>query len=64
MFHPIVTERRWSGEPIRIVKLKGSHLKACFEAHIARPHVKHAEDRLKREEMFIELAKEWHFYRL
>ena len=25
--------------------------KACFEAHIARPHVKHAEDRLKRENM-------------
>jgi quinol monooxygenase YgiN len=23
--------------------------KACFEAHIATPHVKHAEDRLKRE---------------
>ena len=38
--------------------------KACFEAHIATPHVKHAEDRLKREEMLIEPAKEWHFYRL
>ena len=23
--------------------------KACFEAHVATPHVKHAEDRLKRE---------------
>ena len=32
--------------------------KACFEAHIATPHVKQAEDRLKREEMLIEPAKE------
>jgi hypothetical protein len=24
----------------------------------------HAEDRLKREKMLIEPAKEWHFYRL
>ena len=31
--------------------------KACFEAHIATPHVKHAEDRLKREEMLIDPAK-------
>ena len=38
--------------------------KACFEAHIATPHVKHAEDRLKREKMLIEPAKEWHFHRL
>jgi len=38
--------------------------KACFEAHIATPHVKHAEDRLKREKMLIEPAKEWHFYQL
>ena len=38
--------------------------KACFEAHAATPHVKHAEDRLKRENMLIEPAKEWHFYPL
>jgi quinol monooxygenase YgiN len=38
--------------------------KACIEAHIATPHVKQAEDRLKREKMLIEPAKEWHFYRL
>ena len=38
--------------------------KACFEAHIATPHVVHAEDRLKREKMLIEPAKEWHFYPL
>src|SRR5262245_26901291 len=38
--------------------------KACFEAHIATPHVKHAEDRLQREKMLIEPAKEWHFYPL
>jgi hypothetical protein len=34
-----------------------------FEADIATPRVKHAEDRLKREKMLIEAAKEWHFYR-
>jgi hypothetical protein len=39
-------------------------IKRVFEAHIATPHVKHAEDRLKREKMLIEPAKEWHFYRL
>jgi len=38
--------------------------KACFEAHIATPHVKHAEDRLKREKMLIDPAKESHYYRL
>jgi quinol monooxygenase YgiN len=38
--------------------------KACFEVRIATPHVKHAEDRLKRENMLIEPAREWHFYRL
>ena len=38
--------------------------KACFEAHIATPHVKHAEDRLKDEKMLVEPAKEWHFYQL
>ena len=38
--------------------------KECFEAHIATPHVKHAEDCLKRERMLVEPAKEWHFYRL
>ena len=39
-------------------------MRVCFEAHIATLHVKHAEDRLKREKMLIEPAKEWHFYRL
>ena len=38
--------------------------KERFEAHIGTPHVKHAEDRLKREKMLIEPAKEWHFYRI
>jgi len=38
--------------------------KSCFEAHIATPHVKHAEHRLKRENMLIKPAKEWHFYPL
>jgi quinol monooxygenase YgiN len=38
--------------------------KACFEAHIATPNVKYAEDRLKRENMLVEPAKEWLFYRL
>lgn len=44
--------------------LMGWRDKACIEAHIATPHVKHAEDRLKREKMLIEPAKEWHFYRV
>ena len=35
--------------------------KACFEAHIATPNVKHAEDRLKRKKILIEPATEWHF---
>ena len=38
--------------------------KACFEAHVATRHVKEAEDRLKREKMLTEPAREWHFYRL
>ena len=38
--------------------------KPCFETHIATPHVKHAEDRLKLENMLVEPAREWHFYRL
>jgi len=38
--------------------------KASFEAHTATPHVKDAEDRLKREKMLIEPSREWHFYRL
>ena len=38
--------------------------KACIEAHIATAHLKQAEDRLKREKMLIESAKEWHFYRV
>ena len=33
--------------------------KACFERHM-----KHAEDRLNREKILIESAKEWHFHRL
>jgi hypothetical protein len=42
----------WNGE-----------IKRVLRAHIATPHVKHAEDRLKREKILIEPAKEWHFYR-
>ena len=38
--------------------------KASFEAHIATPHVKHAEDRLKRENMLVEPSREWHFHAL
>jgi len=38
--------------------------KSCFDAHVATPHVKHAEDRLEREKMLVEPAREWHFYRL
>ena len=38
--------------------------KASFEAHVATSRVKHAEDRLSRENMLIEPSREWHFYRL
>jgi quinol monooxygenase YgiN len=38
--------------------------KTCFEAHIGTPHVKHAEDHLQRDNLLIEPAREWHFYRL
>ena len=38
--------------------------KACFEAHIATAHVKHDEDRLQRDNMLVEPAKEWHFHPL
>jgi quinol monooxygenase YgiN len=38
--------------------------RACFEAHVATPHVKHAEGRLEREKMLIAPAKEWHFHPL
>jgi len=38
--------------------------KASFEAHIRTPHVKRAEDCLKREEMLVEPSREWHFYAL
>jgi len=38
--------------------------KASFEAHIATPHVKHAEDRLKDEKMLVEPSREWHFHGL
>ena len=38
--------------------------KACFEAHVATPHVKHAEDRLGAEKILVEPSREWHFYRL
>lgn len=38
--------------------------KACFETHIRTPHVKHAEDLLKRKEMLVEPSREWHFHGL
>ncbi|HEY7001256.1 MAG TPA: putative quinol monooxygenase [Candidatus Udaeobacter sp.] len=38
--------------------------KTSFEAHVATPHVKHAEDRLKREKMLVEPSREWHFHGL
>jgi quinol monooxygenase YgiN len=38
--------------------------KPSFEAHIATSHVKHAEDRLKREKMLSAPSREWHFFRL
>lgn len=38
--------------------------KTCFEAHVATAHVKHAEDRLKNENILVEPAREWHFHRI
>ena len=35
--------------------------KACFEAHVATTHVKHAEERLTNENVLIDPAREWHF---
>jgi len=38
--------------------------KASFEAHVATPHVKEAEQRLANENMLVEPYREWHFVRL
>jgi quinol monooxygenase YgiN len=38
--------------------------KACFEAHVASPHVQKAERQLAAEKLLTEPAGEWHFYRL
>ena len=38
--------------------------KASFEAHVATPHVKEAEQRLTKEKMLVEPYREWHFVRL
>src|SRR5215510_11835840 len=38
--------------------------KASFEAHVATPHVKEAEQRLANEKMLVEPFRECHFVRL
>src|SRR5215470_8678839 len=38
--------------------------KASFEAHVATPHVKEAEQRLANKKMLVEPSREWHFVRL
>jgi quinol monooxygenase YgiN len=38
--------------------------KACFEAHVASPHVQKAEQRIENEKLLIKPSGEWHFYRL
>src|SRR5262245_8409833 len=37
---------------------------ASFEAHVATPHVKEAEQRLAKEGMLVDPYREWHFVRL
>jgi quinol monooxygenase YgiN len=38
--------------------------KACFDAHVASPHVQRAEQRLEQENLLTEPAGERHFHRL
>ena len=38
--------------------------KACFEAHVASPHVQHAERQLATKKLLTEPDGERHFYRL
>jgi quinol monooxygenase YgiN len=38
--------------------------KACFEAHVASPHVQKAEQRIEGEKLLTKPSGEWHFYRL
>jgi hypothetical protein len=62
---PTANDPRREHQPvITLQKRDGTRDKACFGAHTATPHVKHAEDRLKREKLLIEPAKEWHCCRL
>jgi len=58
---------RWSqgeGDPTLFLLYMEWRDKACFETHIHTPHVKHAEDRLKRKKMLVEPSREWHFHGL
>ena len=38
--------------------------RACFEAHVATPHVQQAESRLEQEKMLVEPSSEWHYQRI
>ena len=38
--------------------------KASFDAHVATPHVKKAEERLANDRMLVEPYHEWHLVRL
>lgn len=38
--------------------------KACFEAHVASPHVQKAEQQIESEKLLTKPSSEWHFYRL
>ena len=58
---------RWSqgeDDPMLFLRHMEWRDKACFETHIRTPHVKHAEDPLKRKEMLVAPSREWHFHGL
>ena len=38
--------------------------KAAFDAHVAAPHVRKAEQRIDKDKLLTKPAGEWHFYRL
>lgn len=38
--------------------------KASFDAHVASPHVRQAEQRIKNEKLLTKPSGEWHYHRL
>jgi hypothetical protein len=58
---PLVTRRRGSNAVLLYMEWRD---KACFDAHVASPHVQRAEQRLEQENLLTEPAGERHFHRL